>query len=506
MIRSLRTALLLGVLLPASALAVDADAWRADLAVLRAKLLEIHPDPHAHLPPAEFDAAFDDLRARLPELDDVEVVVGMMAVVARLRDGHTTVVLRSPSNRVFPLRLRVFTEGLYPVVVPETHRDALGRRVLRIGGVPAEEALDRLRAVTSADNAFGRDAWAVDRLLIPELAVALGLAETPRTLVLDLAGEHGVERLELAAITPAGEGDRGWVSDPAAGPPGPAYAVMPEGIDLPEHARGAGRPFWLTPMPEAGLLYAQIAAVRDGEDETLAAFGRRLFDTLDAEGLERLVIDLRHNDGGNGDLLWELIYEIKRHPEIDRPGHLHVITSGETFSAAVMATARLKRHTAAVLVGAPTGAGMNHFGDATGVTLPASGVPVRISTLYWQEGHPSDTRDLIVPDAPVLPSAEAWFAGRDPALETIVAGEAVALEQLFRTRGLAPTLAAFEEQRRTLGRYDWWRPFAPGPVTGLARDLIAAGDTENARRVLEMLLDRYPGNAAARDLMTRLEP
>lgn len=126
-----------------------------------------------------------------------------------------------------------------------------------------------------------------------------------------------------------------------------------------------------------------------------------------------------------------------------------MLTSGWTFSAAVMAPARLHRHTDSILVGAPTGAGANHHGYATAVLSPESGIVRRVSTLYRQEGHPADRRNLIPPDHPAPLTAEAWFAGSEPALEAIEAGTLLSLGAIIESEGLDAALAAWETRDRS---------------------------------------------------------
>ncbi|HWH22082.1 MAG TPA: hypothetical protein VNT25_02150, partial [Allosphingosinicella sp.] len=62
----------------------------------------------------------------------------------------------------------------------------------------------------------------------------------------------------------------------------------------------------------------------------------------------------------------------------------------------------------------------NQYGDPSAVRLPYSGLNASISGLRWQLSHPWDERRAIVPDVPVQLTAQAYFEGRDPALETVL--------------------------------------------------------------------------------------
>src|SRR5437870_9361362 len=86
-------------------------------------------------------------------------------------------------------------------------------------------------------------------------------------------------------------------------------------------------------------------------------------------------------------------------------GHLFVITGRLTFSAAMNLASRLEHETHATFVGEPTGSRPNHYGEAVTLTLPASGITVRVSTRYWRDSKPNDKRLWIAPEMPAPPSA-----------------------------------------------------------------------------------------------------
>jgi hypothetical protein len=142
---------------------------------------------------------------------------------------------------------------------------------------------------------------------------------------------------------------------------------------------------------------------------------------VDSLGARRLILDLRGNGGGNNYLNQPLVHALIRRPELDRTGRLFVVVDRGTFSAAVSLAADLQRETHALFVGEPTGAAPNSPGDPAHVTLPASGLVVRISTVLWQGSDPRDPRTFIAPDLPALPTFADWLAHRDPALAAIEA-------------------------------------------------------------------------------------
>ena len=153
--------------------------------------------------------------------------------------------------------------------------------------------------------------------------------------------------------------------------------------------------------------------------ETFEQFVARAFAHMDSLHCDRVILDIRGNGGGNNYLNQPLVHAIIRRPKLDRTGALFVIIDRGTFSAAVSLASDLERETHPVFVGEPTGGAPNSFGDPAHVTLPGSGIVVRISTLPWNGSDPRDPRAFIAPDLPAMPSSADWIAHRDPALAAI---------------------------------------------------------------------------------------
>jgi hypothetical protein len=179
--------------------------------------------------------------------------------------------------------------------------------------------------------------------------------------------------------------------------------------------------YWFTGVPGTTTTYAQLNAMQSNDDYTLAQFGDSLFRTMAREAHDRLVLDLRLDNGGDNTLDDEIVRRVIRATAIDRPGHFYVVIGRKTFSAAINLTADLERHTAAILVGEPTAAPSNHYGETQRFVLPHSGIVVLYSSLYWQSGDPRDHRSGIMPSIATPLRWNDFRAGRDPALEAILA-------------------------------------------------------------------------------------
>jgi hypothetical protein len=402
--------------------------WRSDLAFAADTLPKAHPNLYHSVSRDEFRAALDSLSASLPQRSQSSAVVELGRIMARVGDGHTRLTFPFDTTagfftghattptpkipklvfRTLPIRLGLFADGLYVVKADSSHRDLLGTHVLRIGELSADSAIAAVTPAIQRDNdAQVRDllpTW----LVVPEILAARGVTPSAERVRIAVAQQLGQREVWLTPIKP-GRTPR-WLQSPTFGEPR-------------WRDRRPERRYWFDRVPGSAFVYARYREVVDDDGQSIAQFARALFDTLGAREGSRLVLDVRGNVGGNGFLNEPILTGMIRERRLWEPGAMFVITDRGTFSAAAMLVAALETHTPAVFVGEKTGGAPNGYGDSKRVTLPNTGLTIRVSSLYWQTTDPRDVRDGFTPLIPT----DTFFAdehdGRDPPLERILAWE-----------------------------------------------------------------------------------
>jgi hypothetical protein len=206
----------------------------------------------------------------------------------------------------------------------------------------------------------------------------------------------------------------------AASPPGRQdRMVAPRGVAAPLYLSRLGEMHWELPMPEHDAMFVQMNNVVNDSDETLAAFGRRLWTVLQEKKPHHLILDLRHNNGGNTTLYAELMRTIvafTREPDHD----VYALIGRRTYSATGNFVTDLERWASPVFVGEPSSECCNLHGDPSHVTLPYSRIEGELSVVRWNLSRDVfDGRHEMVPHIPVVLSAKDYFAGKDPALEAV---------------------------------------------------------------------------------------
>ena len=168
-------------------------------------------------------------------------------------------------------------------------------------------------------------------------------------------------------------------------------------------------------MYDARTLYVQYNRVEHQNPATLEELEAALTDPA----VERVVLDIRHNYGGEVPAL-DPFYALFDDPLVDVPGKLFVITGRNTWSAGSLLLARLEAGTSATIVGEGMGGNPTFYGDVTEVRLPYSGLVVTVTGMLEVGVDPDDPRDTIEPDRPQPFTREDWRTGFDAALGFIV--------------------------------------------------------------------------------------
>ena len=398
--------------------------WREDLSYLARELPRRHKNLFHTMRREQFDSALAALDRKLPTLARHQVIVEIARVVALVSDGHTNVApTRDPKIgfRAYPVKLYFFKDGLFIRSASRQQADLVGAKVVRIGRLTTTQAYEAVRVLIGRDNEMNARFFAPFLLAMPEILHAIGAIDDPENapLLLEQDGARTVAVLQPAgpaSLMPA-DTDVSWA--PEAG------WVDMRGVDGPK------TPLWLRGdpkenfrfeyLPDSRTAYVQFNKVGDGPRESIPAFAERLRAFVDSGAVDRLVLDLRLNRGGDGTLNQPLLLSLIRSPKLEGAGRLFVLIGRSTFSAAQFLVHELEEYTDAVFVGEPTAGKPNSYGDSRRITLPNSGLTVRASINYWQRTHPLDARQWKGPDVAAEMTSRDYRDHVDPALREVLA-------------------------------------------------------------------------------------
>jgi hypothetical protein len=450
---------------------------------------------------ARFDSAVGALDQRIPSLQRHQIIVEMARIVSLVGDGHTNIApTRDPKIgfHTLPIKLYYFQDGLFVRAAVRAHAELAGAKVIRIGPASPGEAYRRVRGLIGRDNEMDARFFAPFLLVMPEVLHAVGLSSTPDSATLELERQGRRSTVRLGRLGPASMmpsdtdvswwPDSGWVDMRSSTQPPLWLKEDPQNL------------FWFDYLPDSHLVYLQFNKVGDKPNESLAKFAARLLAFVDTADVRSLVLDLRLNRGGDGTLNPSLLRSLIKARKVDQPGKLFVIIGRSTFSAAQFLVNEMEQYTDAVFVGEPSGGKVNSYGDSRKITLPHSGMTVRVSTLWWQE-DPRDMRQWKGPDIAAQLSSSDYRANIDPALRAVLAYQPEApvterMAEALESGGPAEAVRLYRAYRAD-PRY----PYAEteNDLNSLGYQLLEQKRYEPAIAVLELNAAEHPRSANAYD-------
>ncbi|MCH8273768.1 MAG: tetratricopeptide repeat protein [Armatimonadetes bacterium] len=388
------------------------EGWRYDLRFLAREIARRHYDPYRLHSKDEFDAFVKELHNEIPVLTDHEIEARLMILTRMAGDGHTRLYptyARGDAREALPISIYLFKEGMYVVAVPEEHKELLGAAVLAVGAHPTDELMQLLDAITYQDNKMGLLASGPGFVRYPQILNGLGLISKPNEVEVTVKTRAGETKTVILKTENTTQTDD-WLLARNLAPGDPPLTM-----------KSRNKSYWFEYLEDANTVFFQYNRVRSEREEPFPKFCERLFEFIEENNVERLVIDIRWNGGGNTHLIQPLIHGLIKCEKINRSGKLFVIIGRNTFSAAMNCATDIDMNTEAIFVGEPTGSSPNFIGESVPVTLPYSKMTGTISDLHWVRSWPMDYRSWIAPTIYAPPSFEAYMANRDPAMEAILA-------------------------------------------------------------------------------------
>jgi hypothetical protein len=411
---------------------LGAAAWREDLKVFRSKFgasgiriaggiaTKGQKDLDKLYPSFQSDVAA--LEEAAGGLSDQEMALRLMRLVASGGVAHTTVNM--PLNlgfyRRLPIRLVWFADGLAITEAAADYSSAIGARVIRIGSMTPEEALKEITPYVSQENDVGL------RVSAPEYLVRLAVLSHLKLIGPDGRVSFTLQR-DSAGTLQKDSVEPFVVQIPLDDPRTPRIGLS-EVLHVPTPLYLSNRSlyYWFRYLPDSQTFYIQYNQCANDPKLPFVNFVRTAMAELDSKAadhkIQRVVIDLRLNGGGNSRVIAPLKSALQaRAKTIGKP---YVLMGGFTFSSALMAASDLREEAHAILVGSPPGENLNSYGEIDTFELPNSKLKVTFSTKYFQLGKAGAPPGLN-PDISAPPTLADAIAGRDAALEAAITARAV---------------------------------------------------------------------------------
>jgi tetratricopeptide (TPR) repeat protein len=394
------------------------EGWQYDMLLLQKEIERKSYPLFVKMTKEQLEAEVAKLNRTIPNLSNIQAIIETMKLVAKLGVGHTEVEPpHTPEfDETLPLKFFLFKEGLFVIAADRKYQELLGAQVLSFGDVSVNRAIAALDPIIFRDNEIWRKAVGPYLLRYGALLKGLGLVSDSLHVPLTIRDLRGQTRT-ITVTTDTSYPDiwniypypSTWVGfSPGGSGPVASYLKNMEAF------------YWFEYLSESRTVYFQYNRVLADPKEPFDKFVERLVTFIGQHDVDKLVIDLRWNNGGNTYLLPPLVHALVSTPKINREGGLFVIIGRRTFSAAGNAATYIQRETNAIFVGEPTGTKPNSLGDEVYFTLPYSKLEASVADMYWESSWPEDFRKWIAPQIFVEPTFEAYRSNQDSAMDAIL--------------------------------------------------------------------------------------
>ncbi|WP_438444572.1 S41 family peptidase [Gorillibacterium sp. sgz5001074] len=379
-------------------------SWRDDLDLLVSTIKEQHRFPFQNISEQSFLEKAAQIRDTLSDMNESQRMAALMMLTASIGDAHTA--LYPMETESFQLYFLWLKEGIYLLRVPEDKKELLGSKLVAIDGKPIDEVITKLRTVIPHENEQWVKSKVPEFLRNSSLMYGLSIIEHPSTAVFTLeSGDGHILNLDVRSSVPIQNETN-------------AYAVYKSKSNhYPLNYINNHRDYWYELRDEDRVLYIQYNHCRNSPDQTMQDFNQSVQQTLNNGRVDKIIIDLRNNSGGNSSVMAPLMDTLLTYG-FTKPGSLFVLIGKSTFSSGMLNAIDLSKRVNAILIGEPTGGKPNSYGEIEVFELPYSGLHGQYSTKYFRnsEGDPSS----LMPNVLIEPSIQEWIEGRDFSLEYVI--------------------------------------------------------------------------------------
>lgn len=383
--------------------------WSQDIDFFLANLKSQHYIFKSKALPGQLSKKAESLKKNIGLYSDERMLIEMERLAFYAGDGHTYILpfaARVTNSLFLPLQFYQFTDGLFVMAADNNVRHLVGARVKMIAGVQSAVFLKDMESFVSQDNVHGATWIGPFFLRFRGMLEAYGLEQGASSVAIKFEDKIGREFQEQVSFVPV-----------------PQLRGIPKMVPSPKDSNplwlsAIQKNYWYSYLPEKNCLYVQFNQVQSDQYDPLENFIARLRKEADQKKPKLLVIDVRHNNGGNGDLTPPFVSMLKEFELANPSAKLIIITGRNTFSAAQIFISRIDVATNAIFAGEPSSSSPNFVGEENMVVLPWSGAIGSISNRY-HENIAGDKRKWIEPEIKVGLSSTDYFENRDPVLEAI---------------------------------------------------------------------------------------
>ncbi|WP_235298188.1 tetratricopeptide repeat protein [Portibacter marinus] len=392
------------------------DQWEQDLRFIQETVHTDYPFLVKKTTAEEFDKAVEELSEEIPNLESHEIVVGLARLISSFKYGHTALGFRHHNSifRQLPVNFYLFKDGLYIQGAHKDYEELVGAKVIQIGSMKTADALEAIYPVPPNENDQYFKAYGLRYLSMPAVLHAQKVIPELSDDVEIIFEKEGKTFTSTIEALPSGETmdtKYGFVTQSED------WVDARDQSKTPYYLKNLDKIYYYEYLPEEKTVYVRQSQIQDDPEENIPAFYEKVFEFIEDNEVERLVLDVRLNGGGNNYKNKAVVTGVIETEKINQVGKFIVIIGRRTFSACQNLINELDNYTNVVFVGEPSSENVNFYGDNNRLELPNSKIPVFLSFAWWQDKPQWEGAKWTAPHVAVDMTFEEYKNNDDPALK-----------------------------------------------------------------------------------------
>jgi tetratricopeptide (TPR) repeat protein len=393
--------------------------WLTDLEVLETSIYTKHVNPFWYNSKSVFETEVTAVRNYIHTTDEntleaEKIVTGFAKMLAVISDGHSGINTASRNELLGIYAFNVSwnkTEGFIVLSrLSSEYKEFAGAKVLKYDDTPIEEVKTKIASVATACNEEGLRRFSPRYLESPVVLYGLGITKSPDEVTLTVTTVKGeTKQANFKRITEKEQRQ----------------------IKFTTYAEVAGKPtlfylknntanYWFEYLSAQKTMYVNLIRCQEDKNLSVTAFVKQVQEATEQQDVEKFVLDLRLNSGGDHFIFYPLLTFVQKNEKINQPGKLFILTSNTTFSAATAIRATLESKTNCIIIGTSSADKPVYPAEDEVTVLPNCKMEVRLSTAMWNFSLDGDKRNSFVPDIEVNGTYATMIDGtKDLSLEQV---------------------------------------------------------------------------------------
>lgn len=377
-----------------------------DIMFFKQELPKLHKNLFSNITKKEFNDLTDQLIDKVDQLDNKQVFAELNEIVASIGDAHTTINIWDGYS--YPLQFWIFDGNAYVVNADASLEEMIFSQILKIDGVDIDIVMEQLTTFISHENESWVLAMLPSYLQSPIYMYSQGIVQKENEAVFTVQKDGEVRDYTVLALE--------------YGKSANFVNKKTEDILIGRYNKYYDYEY----LPDHKAFCFEYNVCADMESRSFVDFNKEMFDIIEDNEVDKIIIDLRNNTGGNSEILNPFTRSLKSYIAENANVRVYILVGRNTFSSGMFAIYRVKESAPeAVSVGESTGGALDCYGEVRTINLPNSQVPISYSTKYFEFskdfGYKNDGVGTFLPDISIQPTIEDYKSGTDAVLDYILA-------------------------------------------------------------------------------------